>query len=135
MTLASHGNFGIGETNPTNKLQIGSMGASGFNGNDQAFDSGTNATDLVQTNSFLQVTSSTTIGLMPSNGTGKVGINTTSPANTFQIGSMGSTGFSGNHIAIGNGTNALGIFQSNSATQFASSTDIILLPRINGGGV
>jgi hypothetical protein len=134
VTLATNGNFGIGETNPINKLQIGSMGAVGFNGNDLAFGNGTNATGLVQTNSFLQVASSTNIGLMPSNGAGNVGINIASPANTFQIGSVGATGYSSNNFAFGNGTNATGFSQTNSFLQIASSTDIALMPRTNGHG-
>ncbi len=74
-------------------------------------------------------------GLAMNTNTGNVGIKTTSPVNKLQVGSMGITGFNGNDLAIGNGTNAIGISQSNAVTQFASSTDIILLPRISGGGV
>jgi hypothetical protein len=137
MTLLTNGNVGIGTTNPVNKLQIGSMGGTGFNGNDFAFGNGTHATGFFQSGSFLQIASSTNIALMPvnGNGIGKIGIGITDPGNKLQIGSMGAAGFNGNDFAIGNGTNALAIYQSNTATQVASSTDLILLPRINGGGV
>jgi len=134
MTLATNGDFGIGNNSPTNRLQIGSMGSAGFNGNDLAFGNGTNATGLVQTNSFLQAASSTDIALMPSNGAGRVGINITAPANTFQIGSVGATGYSSNNFAFGNGTNATGFSQTNSFLQVASSTDIALMPQNNGNG-
>ena len=65
---------------------------------------------------------------------GNIGILEALPINKLQIGSMGATGFNGNDLAIGNGTNAMGIFQSNSSTAFVSSTDIVLMPRNNGHG-
>ena len=74
----------------------------------------------------------TDILLVP--GLGHVGIGTSSAANKLQIGSVGSTGFSGNDIVIGNGTNATGFFQTNSFLQEVSSTDIVFFPRNNGTG-
>jgi len=62
---------------------------------------------------LLQILSGTSVNATPttarlgiSGSSGYVGIGAaaTGPVNHFQIGSMGSTGFSGNHIAIGNGT-------------------------------
>jgi uncharacterized coiled-coil protein SlyX len=47
---------------------------------------------------------------------------------------MGATGFATNDFAIGNGTNAIGIFQSNASTRIGSTTDIVLMPRNNGQG-
>ena len=73
------GNVGINTLAPVNRLQIGSMGGVGFNGNDFALGNGTNATGFFQSNSNLQVTSSTNIALMPGNGTGRIGINTSIP--------------------------------------------------------
>jgi hypothetical protein len=52
----------------------------------------------------------------------------------LQIGSLGATGFNGNDIAIGNGSQAMVMFQSNSNITIASTTDIILNPRNNGHG-
>jgi Chaperone of endosialidase len=73
-------------------------------------------------------------GLAMNTNTGNVGIQTLVPTNRLQIGSLGNTGFAGNDLAIGNGTNALGIYQSNNATLIGSTTDIILKPRNNGQG-
>ncbi|MEO6721566.1 MAG: tail fiber domain-containing protein, partial [Ferruginibacter sp.] len=39
-----------------------------------------------------------------------------------------------NDLAIGNGTNAMAIFQTNASTLIGSSTDIVLMPRNNGHG-
>ncbi len=79
------GNVGIGIPNPANKLQIGSMGPTGFNGNDIAIGNGTNATGFFQSNSILQVASSTDIALLPRSGAGRVGINTTTPRAPFDV--------------------------------------------------
>jgi hypothetical protein len=49
---------------------------------------------------------------------GYVGIGASNPANRLQLGSVGTTGFGGNDLAIGNGTNAFGIYQDNTATNF-----------------
>jgi hypothetical protein len=73
------GNVGIGISGAVNKLQIGSMGAAGFNGNDLAIGNGTDATGIFQSNANLQVYSSTNIALMPKSGVGRIGINTTTP--------------------------------------------------------
>ncbi|MEJ7587350.1 MAG: tail fiber domain-containing protein [Ferruginibacter sp.] len=73
-------------------------------------------------------------GLVMNTNTGNIGIKTLAPANRLQIGSLGSVGFSGNDIAIGNGTNAMAIYQSNTSTTFASSTDIVFMPRNNARG-
>jgi hypothetical protein len=76
------GNVGIGSgvPNPANKLQIGSVGASGFSGNDFAIGNGTNAFAVQQSNNYTYIGSTTDIVLMPHNNThGRVGINTTTP--------------------------------------------------------
>ncbi len=78
-TGANAVNVGIGTSTPNNKLQIGSMGPTGFNGNDLSIGNGTNATGFFQSNSYLQVASSTDIALMPRNAAGRVGINTSTP--------------------------------------------------------
>lgn len=61
-----------------------------------------------------------------------VGIGVSSPVNRFQIGSLGSTGFSGNTFAFGNGTAATAFFQANTSTQMYLSTYLAILP--SGGG-
>ena len=68
------------------------------------------------------------------NGNIGIGANVPNPTNKLQIGSIGATGFATNDLAIGNGTNALGILQSNTSTYIGSTTDIVLMPRNNGQG-
>ena len=67
-------------------------------------------------------------------GNGFVGVGTTSPASSLQVGSVGSTGYSGHDIAFGNGAQASGIKQTASVAQWYSTTDIALMPRGNGHG-
>src|SRR5258708_2422234 len=84
--------------------------------------------------STTTLASTTNISLNPQNGIGNLGINTSGPANKLQIGNVGITGFNGNDLAIGNGTDAMAIFQSSASTLIGSSTDIVLMPRNNGNG-
>jgi hypothetical protein len=136
VTLATNGNFGVGTSNPINRLQIGD--APPYSGFDFVIKdkSSTAGMAFLQNSTVTKFdANSTDIVILPKSGfgNGHVGINTLSAANRLQIGSVGLTGFNGNDIAIGNGTNALGIFQSNTATQFASSTNIVFLPNANNG--
>lgn len=130
------GNVGINSNSPANTLQIGSMGSTGLATNDFAIGNGINAMAIQQTNASTLWGSSTDIILKPRNdGSGYVGINTlTAPANKLQIGSIGNTGFATNDFAIGNGTAAMAIYQTNTSTLIGSTTDIILKPRNNGAG-
>ena len=135
MTVLTNGNVGIGVVNPANKLQIGSVGATGFATNDFALGNGTQAFAIYQTPSSTSMGSTTDISIMPkNNGNGYLGINVAAPANKLQIGSVGATGFATNDFAIGNGTQAMAIFQTNTETLIGSTTDIILKPRNNGKG-
>jgi hypothetical protein len=85
-SLLANGNIGIGENNPANKLQIGSVGAAGFNGNDLAIGNGTNAMALFQSNASSLLGSTTDIVLMPrNNGQGRVGINTATPRAPLEV--------------------------------------------------
>lgn len=94
------GNVGINEVNPINKLQIGSMGAVGFNGNDLAIGNGTQATGIAQTATNFQIASSTGIALLPSyGGTGRVGVNTTTPIAPLDVeGSINMQGVNQNGV-------------------------------------
>ncbi|MBA4851477.1 tail fiber domain-containing protein [Emticicia sp. BO119] len=137
----STGNFGVGTSSPTNKLQVGSVGPTGFAGNHIAFGNGTHAGAFYQSSTTSAWVSSVDIVLRPRYPSGGyVGINVANPANLLQIGSMGSTGYAGNDIAFGNGTNAAGISQSNGGLSIASTTDILFRANNNstvvgiGGG-
>lgn len=71
---------------------------------------------------------------------GNVGIATTNPLNTLQVGSVGSTGYNGNNIAWGDGTRAGAIYINSNGSYLYASGDQILAPgsgekvRITSGG-
>ncbi len=138
LTILPNGNIGLGNTNPANKLQVGSVGSSGFAGNDFAFGNGTNATAFYQSNSSVQIGTTQDLAILTrqfSGGQGYVGINTPTPSNKLQIGSMGSTGYSTNDFALGNGTEGFAIYQTNTETQLGASKNIILKPTFGSGMV
>jgi len=73
-------NVGIGVDFPANKLQIGSMGGSGFATNDFAIGNGTSAMAIYLTDASTLIGSTNDIVLRPrNNGHGRVGININSP--------------------------------------------------------
>jgi hypothetical protein len=121
---------------PVNFLQVGSMGATGYNGFHFAYGNGTQVsgfTILGNGNALWQTTSN--ISIMPKgNGNGNVGIDVVAPANALQIGNVGTSGYSGNHIAFGNGSQASGIVQTNTGVIWNSTTNIALMPFGNGHG-
>ena len=138
MTILPNGNVGIGTTAPVNKFQIGNKGTLYLGSADFSIANGDlGSMAIYQFNTATNITSVTNITLNPKSATpggGNVGINNDAPANRLQIGSLGNTGFNGNDLAIGNGTNAVAIYQSNANTLIGSSTDIVLKPRNNGQG-
>ena len=135
---ASNSYVGLGGDFPLNKLQVGTIPNAGSNyvGNDLAIGNGTNAMRVLQSvDATIIASNNTNIILWPKEATGNVGINTLQqPTNKLQIGSVGGTGFATNDLAIGNGTAAMAIYQSNISTLIGSTTDIILKPRNNGQG-
>lgn len=130
-SMGSGGNVGINTTTPASRLQIGSVGSTSYANDDIAFGNGTNASGLAQTATAGQWYSTTNILLMPKNGAGDVGIGITTPANLLQIGSVGSSGFSGNQFAFGTSANASAINQSDVISWWLSTTDMILEPDGN----
>lgn len=132
ITLTGSGNVGVGTSSPINKLQIGST--SGYSGNHLVMGNGTQAMLFNQSPVFSIWESNTDMIIAPKDGLGNIGINTNAPANKLQIGSVGNSGFATNDFAIGNGTNAVAIYQTNASTLIGSTTDIIIMPKNNGHG-
>jgi len=135
---AANGYVGLGGDFPVNKFQIGTIinPSTNYVGNDLVISNAGNAMRILQSiNTTVFASNNTNMVLWPKEATGNVGINTLQqPTNKLQIGSIGGTGFAGNDLAIGNGTAAMAIYQTNDATLIGSTTDIILKPRNNGAG-
>ncbi|KAA9035490.1 tail fiber domain-containing protein [Ginsengibacter hankyongi] len=138
------GNVGIGVANANNKLQIGSVGSTGFSGNDIVVGNGTNATGLFQTNSFLQMVSSTDIVLFPrNNGAGRVGINTSTPRAALEVDGNATVAIPGNgyggyaFYAIGYGsdgkpaTNTGGIYTATDGLVSIYASDRVFAAEFN----
>ena len=133
ITIAPNGYVGVGGTSPVNKLQIGTT--TGYTDYDFAIGRNAHSMAIYQGPNFTNLQSTANISLNPQNGAGYVGINVGgNPTNKLQIGTLGAAGFTGNDLAIGNGTNAMVVSQSNASTLIASTTDIILSPRYGGTG-
>ncbi|MEO8751122.1 MAG: tail fiber domain-containing protein, partial [Casimicrobiaceae bacterium] len=78
--VGANGNVGVATTSPASRLQVGSVGTTGYAANDIAFGNGVQASGITQKGDVAQWFSTTNIALMPQgNGQGSVGINTTSP--------------------------------------------------------
>jgi hypothetical protein len=124
--ITSSGYFGIGTTSPGAKLHV--------SGGEIRVDAGQAITlDIV--NSMYLVGASNQLRLYNGGNAvinitagGNVGILTTSPNNKLQIGSTGSSGYSGNDIAIGNGTQVMAFYQSATVSTWYTNTSFSLMP-------
>jgi hypothetical protein len=132
MPNGGNGFVGIGTAAPVNKLQIGS--SVGFSGNDLAIGNGTQGMSFTQSTNASTWYSNVNFSLMPNGSAGNVGIGTQAPVNKLQIGSVGASGYGGNDIAFGNGTQVSGIAQTAATAQWYSTTNIALMPMGNGHG-
>ena len=140
MRITSSGNVGIGTTSPGAKIHV--VGSeSRFGGVASGYISVYNATSrsgYIQANggTDLRIASDSDPMTMYVNGserfrisaTGNVGIGTSIPTNKLQIGSVGSTGFSGNDIVIGNGTQVMSFYQSATISIWYTNTSFSLMP-------
>ncbi len=145
INLDALGNVGVGLIDQTYKMDISDRirirSGSGSSTAGIWFNNPSNSTAI----SFIGTKDVDQVGMYGNSGgwslvmntnNGNIGIGSgvPNPTNKLQIGSVGSTGFAGNDLVIGNGTNALGIFQSNASTYIGATTDIVLMPRNNGHG-
>ncbi|HZE85289.1 MAG TPA: tail fiber domain-containing protein, partial [Puia sp.] len=129
----ANANVGINTSQvPINSLQVGNDG--GYSAYDFVIGRNSQAMAIYQGPNFTNWSATDNISINPKNGAGYVGINAGNPANKLQIGSVGATNFATNDLAIGNGTNAFAIFQTDASTLMGSTTDIVLKPRNNGHG-
>ncbi len=141
MTLTTSGYVGIGTESPVEKLTVQTTNNSpGISQrSDQGnilstYIGGTSAGIGTFSNTHMRIYANGITAMFITGDSRNVGFGVDLPASKLQIGSVGSTGFAGNDLAIGNGTNAMAIYQANTSTQIASTTDIVLMPRNNGQG-
>jgi hypothetical protein len=143
MRITDTGNVGIGTTSPAYKLDVnGSIRTSGVNGLyiDASANFGDNSGanfDILNLGSTraLRILATTVGGwgniLLNPYGA-NVGIGTTAPTNRLQIGSIGSSGYGGNDLAIGNGTQVMAFYQSATVSTWYTNTSFSLMPSGSG---
>lgn len=134
--------LGIGASTPYTNLQIGSTSGAKYIGVVDTADTSYNIAYFGHNGTKLNIgfsNSNTSISernaISIDSATLYVGLGVNAPANRLQIGSVGTTGYSGNHFAFGNGTAATAFFQSNTNTQMYVSTYLALVGNMVIGGL
>lgn len=83
---------------------------------------------------FLAIQNSSATELFTINlSSGNAGIQVSNPTNKLQIGSVGSSGYGGNDLAIGNGTQVMAFYQSSTVSTWYTNTNFSLMPSGAGG--
>ena len=122
------GNVGIGTTSPSNTLQIGSIGASGYTANELAVGDGTNVFALDVATGVANLWATGDFRFLPGSSekvritsTGNVGIGTTAPASKLNILSTLSDTLGAGTITIGQtaDTTNYWTFRQSSTANFA----------------
>lgn len=127
------GNVGVNTTKPVNKLQIGDP-AGRYAGFPFALGDGTDGTAFDQSGGMAHWYSTSNIIVMPKNGIGNFGINTsTAPVNKVQIGDFGP-GINPqiNLPLVVNSTTGYFTVLPGATTYLGASGDIALTPAKNG---
>jgi len=135
MTLRTNGYVGIGTTTPVYSLDIYNAGnaqfflTEGIGGQTALFSRYTNRLEIQPSDAFeISVNGIDQRNLCIANN-GYVGIKNSTPNNQLEIGV--APGFSGNNLAMGNGTQAMSFYQSSTISNWFSNTGFALMP--NGG--
>jgi hypothetical protein len=132
---ATSGNVGIGTSNPTNKLQIGSN-PTGYNGNDLIVSNSNGSlaihNDAAETYLYAPRPISIRVNGLYSiyaATSGNVGIGTSNPTNKLQIG-PNPTGYNGNDLIVSNSNGSLAIHNDAAETYLYAPRPISI--RVNG---
>jgi hypothetical protein len=134
--------LGVGAATPYTTFQVGSTSGAKYIGVVDTADTSYNIAYFGHNGTKLHIgfsNSNTSISernaISIDSSTLYVGLGVSAPANRLQIGSVGATGYSGNHFAFGNGTAATAFFQSNTSTQMYVSTYLALVGNMVIGGL
>jgi hypothetical protein len=134
--------LGVGASTPYATFQVGSTSGAKYIGVVDTADTSYNIAYFGHNGTKLHIgfsNSNTSISernaISIDSSTLYVGLGVSAPANRLQIGSLGATGYSGNHFAFGNGTAATAFFQSNTSTQMYVSTYLALVGNMVVGGL
>jgi hypothetical protein len=128
MVIDTNGNVGINSPNPTYTLHVGGSGyfnSTLYVNGQTTLDDQVNITSGYSVNFGSSRLHSTDTSYFLG---GNVGIAVSNPANKLQIGSVGSSGYSGNDLAIGNGTQVMAFFQSSTVSTWYTNTSFSLMP-------